>query len=120
MLKLSNASLFLNFCFHSLFRCIVSNFNAKEFDTKTEATPTAADGKATMAVVSIHFVTEGEDISHFKNMRADVVNLLRWTAATIPVASLLAGEVLWSPQQATDTLTKQNIDERYPELTPLI
>ena len=73
-----------------------------------------------MAVVSVHFVAEGEDISHFKNMRADVVNLLRWTAATVPVASLLAGEVLWSPQRATDTLTKRDIDERYPELTPLI
>lgn len=73
-----------------------------------------------MAVVSVHFVTEGEDISHFKNMRADVVNLLRWTAATIPVASLVAGEVLWSPQSATDILRKQDIDERYPELTPLI
>ena len=96
----------------------VSNFQG--FDAESDSTQTIADGKATMAVVSVHFVTEGEDISHFKNMRADVVNLLRWTAATIPASSLLAGEVLWSPQRATDTLTKKDIDERYPELTPLI
>ena len=98
----------------------VSNFNAENYNAETETKQTIADGKATMAVVSVHFVAEGEDISHFKNMRADVVNLLRWTAATVPVASLLAGEVLWSPQRATDTLTKRDIDERYPELTPLI
>lgn len=74
-----------------------------------------------MAVVSLHFATEGEDVSHFKNlMRADVLNMLRWMAANIPVTSLLAGEVLWSPQKPDDTLSKRDIDERYPELTPLI
>uniref|UniRef100_A0A7S3KY79 Uncharacterized protein n=1 Tax=Amphora coffeiformis TaxID=265554 RepID=A0A7S3KY79_9STRA len=97
----------------------MSKFNAQDYNANTsEAKNDSA--KATMAVVSVHFVTEGEDISHFKNMRADVVNLLRWTAATVPVTSLLAGEVLWSPQDATDTLTRRDIDERYPELTPLI
>ena len=98
----------------------MSNFDAQSFDTNVESSADLVDGKATMAVVSVHFVTQGEDISHFKNMRADVVNLLRWTAATIPVANLLAGEVLWSPQRTTDTLRKQDIDERYPELTPVI
>lgn len=99
---------------------LVSKFNDDSFHAESDSAQDVADGKATMAVVSVHFVTEGEDISHFKNMRADVVNLLRWTAATIPVASLVAGEVLWSPQSATDILRKQDIDERYPELTPLI
>lgn len=98
----------------------VSNFNTKEYNAESETTQTVGDGKATTAVVSVHYVTEGEDISHFKSMRADVVNLLRWTAATVPVTSLLAGEVLWSPQHVTDTLTRQDVDEHYPELTPLI
>lgn len=99
----------------------IQNYNAKSAET-TDSDESNIDnnGKATMAVVSVHFVTEGEDISHFKNMRADVVNLLRWTAATVPVTALLAGEVLWSPQDIADTLTRQDIDERYPELTPLI
>lgn len=97
----------------------MSKFNDDSFNAESDSAQDVADGKATMAVVTVHFVTEGEDISHFKNMRADVVNLLRWTAATIPVASLVAGEVLWSPQSATDILRKQDIDERYPELTPL-
>lgn len=99
---------------------LVSNFNAEGYNAETDKTQTIADGKATMAVVSIHFVSEGEDISHFKSMRADMVNLLRWTAATVPVSALLAGEVLWSPQRATDTLSRRDIDERYPELTPII
>ena len=119
----------MNLCFilvtfpHSLLSIkhfTVSNFNALEYDAANDPTQTVADGKATMAVVSVHFVTQGEDISHFKNMRADVVNLLRWTAATVPESSLLAGEVLWSPQRTTDTLSRNDIDERYPELKPLI
>jgi uncharacterized membrane protein len=78
------------------------------------------DGKATMAVVSVNFVTQGDDSQGFQNMRADVVNLLRWTAARVPVSDLLAGEVIWSPQQTTDALSQQDLDERYPELTPII
>ena len=73
-------------------------------------------------MVSVHYVTEGQDTpQRFQNsMRADVVNQLRWTAATVPVATLLAGEVLWSPQTTEDTLSKRELDERYPELLPLI
>lgn len=104
---------------HNLF--VASYFNDNDYTEETKSSKSKMDdGKATMAVVTIHFVTEGEDVSHFKNMRADVVNMLRWMAATVPASSLLAGEVLWSPQKPSDALSKREIDERYPELTPLI
>jgi uncharacterized membrane protein len=104
----------------SQYHTAVSNFNDESYSADTASDLTVADGKATMAVVTVNIVLEGEKVLPTRRVRADVINLVRWMAATVPVASLVAGEVLWTPQQPYDTLTREVLDQRYPELVPLL
>jgi hypothetical protein len=113
-------------------------------DKNDDVDPTKEGGRATMAVVSVHYVTQGREddkggsvggrsisrsATRTTTAATDVVDLLRWVAATVPLRTLVAGEVVWSPQLSSsgrsgddDTmiLTQQDLDERYPELRPVL
>jgi len=79
------------------------------------------DSKATEAVVTILMATEGDSTRLPKiTKRTDVLEALRKLAVDSQVDEcLLSGEVVWSPELRSESLTMDEIYADYPSLFPL-
>jgi len=100
----------------------VSSYNGVQLlglDTTTTASP--SDFQATMAVVELIVIMDGlgKLPSQISNV-ADLQEMLQAIASTALVDESLQGaEILWSPTDSKDTLTKRDIVKDYPELRVL-
>lgn len=99
----------------------MNNFGGKD---NSEGSSTAIDDpyRATAAVVNINLAIEG-DSTKFSKIKTR--NELR--AALSRVASdsqiedcLLSAEILWTPEDRSETLSNQDVYADYPSLYPLI
>ncbi|CAB9519298.1 Protein of unknown function (DUF1517) [Seminavis robusta] len=79
----------------------------------------AADGsKATMAVVTLCLAIDGDKtkVPEIRNMR-DIEEALRKIASDAKVSDCLQGaEILWTPQDSSESLTFRDVVADYPEL----
>ncbi|CAB9519303.1 Protein of unknown function (DUF1517) [Seminavis robusta] len=79
----------------------------------------AADGsKATMAVVTLCLAIDGDKtkVPAIRNMR-DIEEALRKIASDAKVSDCLQGaEILWTPQDSSESLTFRDVVADYPEL----
>ena len=81
----------------------------------------AADGNsgATVAVVTINLCIEGDSSTQLSKIRTrqDLKDALSRIASDSQVEEcLLSGEVLWTPEDRSDTLTREEVYEDYPTL----
>jgi len=75
--------------------------------------------KATMAVVTLVLSVQGDSTKIPSKIRslADVEDALRRIAADVKVDDCLTGaEILWTPQDRSETLTRMEVVADYPEL----
>lgn len=81
----------------------------------------SGDSKATEAVVTILMAIEGDSTQLPRvQKRADVLAALRKLAVDSQVDDcLMSGEVTWSPELRSETLTLTEIYADYPSLFPL-
>ena len=83
--------------------------------------------QATSAIVTIHLAMENVSFSstalsssNVGLRRPNMKKQLREIAANCQVKDcLLAGEVLWCPEDRSEVLTREEVDADYPELLPL-
>ena len=81
----------------------------------------STSGEATVAVVTIILSIEGDKtkLPTIKSSR-DVENALSMIAADSKVENcLLSAEILWTPEDSSETLTKRDVIAEYPSLTYL-
>jgi uncharacterized membrane protein len=99
--------------------------NTKNTNCNTDDSATC---KATMTVVTLVLLVGG--LNRINNMqmpqsRSDLIALLESiaaldnTSATFSSQHLLGAEILWTPEDRSETLTKQHLMTSYPELTIL-
>mmetsp|Transcript_35277 Transcript_35277/g.51725 ORF Transcript_35277/g.51725 Transcript_35277/m.51725 type:complete len:197 (+) Transcript_35277:242-832(+) len=75
--------------------------------------------KATMAVVTIVLSIEGDSTKVPTKIRSlfDVTEGLRIIASDVKVGSCLRGaEILWTPEERTETLSRKDVFADYPDL----
>ena len=81
----------------------------------------STSGEATVAVVTLLLSIEG-DKTKLPTIRSyrDVEKALTTIAADSKVENcLLSAEILWTPEDASETLTKRDVIAEYPNLTYL-
>jgi uncharacterized membrane protein len=112
---------FQNLTTCSLPLLLVNNFDGKD-NSERFNTPVDDSFRATAAVVSINLAIEG-DSTKFSKIKTR--NELR--AALSRVASdskiedcLLSAEILWTPEDRSETLSNQDLYADYPSLYPLV
>lgn len=79
-----------------------------------------SSSKATMAVVTLVLSIQGDSTKVPTQIRtlADVEDALRKIAADVKVDDCLTGaEILWTPQDRSEVLTRKDVVADYPELT---
>lgn len=92
-------------------------------DYSMSSSDTVGDGtKATMAVITLVLAIDGDSTkipSRIKSIQ-DVEEALRRIASDAKVDSCLqSAEILWTPEDATETLTLRDVIADYPELRSL-
>ena len=76
------------------------------------------DGKATMAVVTLVLAIDGDStkVPRIRSI-ADVEGALRQIASDVKVSDCLQGaEILWTPEDRSETLSRRDVIADYPEL----
>jgi len=80
------------------------------------------NGNATLALVQIHLVIEGNSMKNFGQRKVETRNSLKEALVQLSgdvnaVADcVVAGEVLWAPQQEQEVITEEDIYANYPTL----
>ena len=105
----------------------VNKFGSEDkSETPAERTKPVRDGfpSPTLAIVTLNFVlrsvSTGEEVLGTIQNRADLEETLASLAANACVANVVeAAEVLWSPENATETLQQDDAYKDFPELVPL-
>lgn len=76
-------------------------------------------GKATQAVITLVLAVDGDSTKIPKKIRTirDVENTLRTIASNVQVSDCLQGaEILWTPEERTETLSSRDVVADYPDL----
>lgn len=79
----------------------------------------SSDSKATMAVVTLVMSIQGDStaVPMIRSLK-DVEDALRKIAADVKIDDCLTGaEILWTPTDSNEVLSRQNVVADYPELT---
>ena len=99
----------------------MNNFGGKD---NSERSNKAVDGpyRATAAVVSINLAIEGDSTKFSKiKTRNELRAALSRVAADSQIEDcLLSGEIMWTPEDRSETLSNQDVYADYPSLYPLI
>jgi uncharacterized membrane protein len=99
----------------------VNNFGGND---NTERSSTAVDDpyRATAAVVSINLAIEGDSTKFSKiKTRNELRAALSRVAADSQIEDcLLSAEILWTPEDRSETLSNQDVYADYPSLYPLV
>lgn len=99
---------------------VVNNFGGKD---NSERSNTAVEdpSRATSAVVSINLAIEGDStkFSQIKT-RSELRAALSRVAADSQIEDcLLSAEIMWTPEDRSETLSNQDVYADYPSLYPL-
>jgi len=95
-------------------RIVSDDLKKESFDTM--------NGNATLALVQIHLVIEGNSMKNFGQRKVETRNSLKEALVQLSgdvnaVADcVVAGEVLWAPQQEQEVITEEDIYANYPTL----
>jgi uncharacterized membrane protein len=94
----------------------VSKYGGVDYSTRSSST--TGEGKATMAVVTLVLAIDGDSINIAKmNSISDVEDALRRIASDAKVDDCLqSAEILWTPEDRSETLTLRDVVADYPEL----
>lgn len=90
-------------------------------DLKKESLDTT-NGNATLALVQIHLVIEGNSMKDFGQRQVETRNSLKEALVQLSgdvntiTDCVVAGEVLWAPQQEQEVITEKDIYANYPTL----
>lgn len=99
----------------------MNNFGGND---NTERSSTAVDDpyRATAAVVSINLAIEGDSTKFSKiKTRNELRAALSRVAADSQIEDcLLSAEILWTPEDRSETLSNQDVYADYPSLYPLV
>jgi uncharacterized membrane protein len=99
----------------------VNNFGGND---NTERSSTAVDDpyRVTAAVVSINLAIEGDSTKFSKiKTRNELRAALSRVAADSQIEDcLLSAEILWTPEDRSETLSNQDVYADYPSLYPLV
>jgi len=97
---------------------IVSKYGGVDYGVDATSSSSAIGDKATMVVVTLVYAIDG-DTTKMPKIRSigDVEDALRRIAADAKVDECLQStEILWTPQDRTETLTLREVIADYPEL----
>ena len=96
----------------------VSKYGGVDYGVGRSGQSGAASGKATMAVVSIILAIDGDSTKLPRiNSIGDVEQALRQIASDAKVGDCLnSAEILWTPEDRSETLTLRDVVADYPEL----
>eukprot|EP00526_Cylindrotheca_closterium_P010791 CAMPEP_0113620404 /NCGR_PEP_ID=MMETSP0017_2-20120614/10396_1 /TAXON_ID=2856 /ORGANISM="Cylindrotheca closterium" /LENGTH=391 /DNA_ID=CAMNT_0000530065 /DNA_START=216 /DNA_END=1391 /DNA_ORIENTATION=+ /assembly_acc=CAM_ASM_000147 len=99
-------------------REVVSKFGGVDYSSSSRTPGTKADGKATMAVVTLILNIDGDSTKIPKiNSLSDVEEALRKIASDAKVDDCLqSAEILWTPEDRTESLSQGDVVADYPEL----
>lgn len=96
----------------------VSQYGGVNYSPERTSSLPGASGQATMAVVTLIVAIEG-DSTKMPNIRSiqDVEDALRRIASDSKVDNCLqSAEILWTPEERTETLTERDVVADYPGL----
>lgn len=96
----------------------ISKYGGVDYSARTSS-PTSSDtGKATMAVVTLVMAIDGDSTKVPRiNSVGDIEEALRKIAADSKVDDCLQSvEILWTPEERGETLSRQDVIADYPEL----
>jgi len=96
----------------------VSKFGGVDYSLSSKNTGSSADGKATMAVVTLILNIDGDSTKIPKiNSISDVEEALRKIASDAKVDDCLqSAEILWTPEDRSESLSLGDVVADYPEL----
>ena len=98
---------------------VISKYGGVDYSTRGSSTSSSGfDDKATMAVVTLVLAIDGDStkVPAIRSMR-DVEESLRKIASDVKVSDCLQGaEILWTPEDRSETLTLRDVIADYPEL----
>jgi len=100
----------------------LSKYGGVDYSPRTGSTPVLPgkmDGQATMAVVTLVLAIDGDSTKIPTNINsiADVEEALRKIASDAKVDDCLQSvEILWTPEERTETLSRRDVLADYPEL----
>jgi uncharacterized membrane protein len=97
----------------------ISKFGGVDYSTGRSESSSGFNDKATMAVVTLVLAIDGDStkVPAIRSLR-DVEDALRKIAADVKVSDCLQGaEILWTPEDRSETLTMRDVVADYPELT---
>ena len=97
----------------------ISKFGGVDYSAGESSTSNSGfNDKATMAVVTLVLAIDGDStkVPQIRSM-SDVENALRKIASDVRVSDCLQGaEILWTPEDRTETLSFRDVVADYPEL----
>lgn len=97
----------------------ISKFGGVDYSSgESRASSSGFNDKATMAVVTLVLAIDGDStkVPQIRSMN-DVENALRKIASDVKVSDCLQGaEILWTPEERTETLAFRDVIADYPEL----
>ena len=96
----------------------LSKYGGVDYASSSYSGASAADGKATMAVVTIILAIDGDStkLSRINNI-SDVEDALRRVATDAKVEDCLqSAEILWTPEDRSESLSMRDVVADYPEL----
>lgn len=101
-----------------LTRNLVNKFGGK--DLSQRRTPkNKSDSKATLAIVSINIAVQGDGAKlptiQFRQNLRDAMSQI----ASQAKGSLLSAEIVWAPEDSSETLTADDVYADFPDLIPL-
>lgn len=97
----------------------ISKFGGVDYSSGESTVTGGFNDKATMAVVTLVLAVDGDStkVPQIRSM-SDVENALRKIASDVRVSDCLQGaEILWTPEDRTETLSFRDVVADYPELT---
>ncbi len=98
----------------------VSKYGGVDYSpTTSPSTTSLVDGKATLAVITLVLAIDGDSTKIPSNINslADVEEALRKIASDAKVDDCLQSvEILWTPEERTETLSRRDVLADYPEL----
>mmetsp|Transcript_11601 Transcript_11601/g.17225 ORF Transcript_11601/g.17225 Transcript_11601/m.17225 type:complete len:116 (+) Transcript_11601:1672-2019(+) len=110
---------------HSFPPPIVSKYGGVDYSPRISADSSASYLKdapqATMAVVTLLLSIDG-DSTQVPNIRSvsDITSALSRIASDVKVGECLrSAEILWTPEERSDTLSTRDIISDYPDLTTI-
>lgn len=96
----------------------VSQYGGVDYSSRSVKIAGGANSKATMAVVTILIAIDGDStkLPQVNSIR-DVENALQKIASDVKTDDcLLSAEILWSPEERSETLSQRDVVADYPEL----